>query len=160
MADPRDVDPEGTDFSRVLLPNLTVTPLEVVVNGNQSFVASWREDLPGGGRNSSDLSFACVNGLCETTDQKTSGGSGHFVFAFYRPLPLVGPTSAKATFFLTGLQSNHTTVTFNIKAGGETIPLASKKNTTSAFTLIPKPTDLTRCPVEDSNDDKFWMGRA
>jgi hypothetical protein len=135
---------------------LNAVPMELVVGGADSYTVSFREDLPGGGRNSTDLSFTCTNAHCVETSQKTSGGSQQLVAAFFRPHDLSG--FAKASLFLTGLTANHTSVTFSVKAvgTGESIPLADKGKgkTQAAFIQVPKPT--SQCAVEDSNDDKIF----
>jgi hypothetical protein len=156
MADPRAIVPGTSDLTRVLLPNLTVIPMEIVLAGNQSYTASFREDLVGGSRLTTDLSFTCTADSCTETSQKTSGGSGHIIFAFFRPLSATG--KIKATLFLTGLTADNDVVTFAVKAAGtgEGVPQSSKKNATAAFVAISKPAG-TSCPVRNSNDDKWFV---
>jgi hypothetical protein len=157
MADPR-VIANNLDLTRVLLPNLTVSPMELVVSLGEEYTVTYREDQAGGSRLTSDITFLCSATSCQTTGQKTSGGSGHIIFAFYRT---IDANTAKATLFLTGLAANSARLTYSVKAKGtgEAIPIPSKKNAFAAETLINKPAG-TSCPVQDSNDDKFFMGIA
>jgi hypothetical protein len=158
MAEANLIDPGETTLTPLLLPRLDVIPVELVVKGDDQFTVSFREDLLGGSRNTSDLVFSCVNGLCATQSQKTSGGSGHYIVSFFRTLSASEKT-AKATLFLTGLTDPNDRVTYSAKGKGtgESIPVPSRKNTFASETRVQKPANPF-CPVQDSNDDKFFIG--
>lgn len=150
------IDANSTDLRTLLVSNLTVVPLELVVRLNESYTVSFREDPTSGGRTTSELSFACGADSCQRTGTKSPGGSGHVHFDFYRKLDA---NTAKATIFLTGVR-NSSSVSWQAKASSnEAVPPASKSNTTSAFIAVPKPSSTT-CLVQDSNDDKFFLGRG
>lgn len=149
------VQPGSTDLTVLLIPNRTVVAMELVVKGGDSYGVTFREDLSSSSRLVTDVSFTCdAAGNCSGATVKYSGGSGHVLFPFFRAL---GDGSAKATFFLTGLTDPNLAVTWAAKSSGEGIPLASKKNASAAFTTIAKVTGSS-CPVQDSNDDKVFMG--
>lgn len=156
MADP---NPDKADLSKVLIANPTVALMELTVKGNEEFTVSFREDMIGGGRTTTDLTFTCANGICGTTSSKTSGGSGHILIPFYRTLD-VATLQAKATLFLTGTDPSHVSLTFSAKSkGGEAIPVPDRKNSSASQTPYPDaPVAGSRCNVLESNDDKFWFG--
>lgn len=156
MADANpDIGPGVKNLTAPLIPNRTVVAMELVVKGGDAYTVTFREDLSTSSRLVTDVSFSCnAAGDCSAGTVKYSGSSGHILFPFFRSL---GDGTGKATFFLTGLSDPNAQVSWAAKATGEALPVASKKNASAAFTPIAE-VRASSCPIQDSNDDKFFMG--
>jgi hypothetical protein len=152
----QDAGQPGIDFLQAaygyhadlaLNADLTIMALQLKLQGGGPATVRVRTDIAGVARHVNTVAFECVNGDCFFIREQETANNPQHVQLFSQNL---GGGLAKVTLVVLGIPTPHDHVFFQATAANDRVPLAPQ-----TWVRLTQP---TRCSVQQSNDDKWYVG--